>query len=56
MGPMDRLIFLSSRFKGQHQPPRPLTAEPSKIIDDPPPKPEAVVTGGDAAEANARVF
>ena len=36
--------------------PHDLLVEPAEIIDDPPPKPEAVVTGEDAGEANARVL
>ena len=36
--------------------PHHLLVEPAEIIDDPPPKPEAVVTGEDAGEANARVL
>ena len=36
--------------------PQDLLAEPAEIIDEPPPKPETVGTGKDAAEANARVL
>ena len=36
--------------------PHDLPVEPAEIIDDPPPKPEEVVTVEDAGEANARVL
>ena len=36
--------------------PQDLLAEPAEIIEEPPPKPETVGTGEDAAEANARVL
>ena len=36
--------------------PHDLPVEPAEIIHDPPPKPEEVVTGENAGEANARVL
>ena len=36
--------------------PHDLLVDPAEIIDDPPAKPEAVVTGEDDGEANARVL
>ena len=36
--------------------PNVLLADPAEIIDEPPPKPETVGTGEDAAEVNARVL
>ena len=48
-------FFLAVGLKDKINP-HDLLAEPAGIIDDPHPKSEAVVTGEDAAEANARVL